>query len=274
MAKGKPVIAIDIGGTKIAGAWVYPSGHIEKMIMHPTPPQGGKRALRSIITLIKELKKRSLAKNLGVAAPGPLLKKAILMSPANLRGWKWINLRQTLSRASGLRTFVENDANAAALAEFLFGAGKGSRCMVYITVSTGIGGGIIYQGKIFDGSAGGAGEVGHMKIVPNGPKCGCGERGCLEALASGTAMANRAKRDKRLRKSIIWRLAQGRLGKINARLIGKAAQKGDPLAKKIIQEGADYLGIGLANVINAFNPDRIVLGGGVSTLGELLIGGP
>ena len=167
---------------------------------------------------------------------------------------------------------IINDASAAALGEYLLGAGVGVNNLIYVTVSTGIGGGIILNGKLYLGADGCAGEVGHMVVDVNGPRCNCGNIGCLEAFASGTAVAREAvRRISRGEKSRITELVGDRLEDIDASMVGAAAKEGDVLACDVIEKAADYLGIGLANLANIFNPDLIIVGGGMSRLGDMLL---
>ncbi len=163
-----------------------------------------------------------------------------------------MNIKSILQKKLKKHVRVENDANAAALGELYFGAGKGFKNLVYITISTGIGAGIIIDGKIYRGVLGTAGEVGHMVIDPKGPKCGCGKRGCLEALAAGPAIAKMA-------------------GKKNAVEVDAAAKRGDKRSIKVIETAAKYIGIGIGNINNILNPDIFVIGGGVSNIGSLLL---
>jgi glucokinase len=172
----------------------------------------------------------------------------------------------------GKRTFLINDADAAALGEFYFGAAKGVDDFIYVTLSTGIGGGIVIDGKIHTGAIGAAGEVGHMTIDDNGPICNCGNRGCWETLASGTALTREAKRriEKGVKTSIL-EYAEGDLEKVTPETIHSAARKGDSLGKELIARTGYYVGVGLANLINIFNPELIVIGGGLSNIGDMLL---
>ena len=208
----------------------------------------------------------------GVGAPGPLdIAAGVVIAPPNLPGWERVPLRQMLRDALSIPTYLDNDANAAALGEHRFGAGRGTRHMIYVTVSTGIGGGLILDGRLYHGASGVGGEVGHISVLPHGPLCGCGNRGCLEALASGTAIAREAReRVNRGVPTLIAELAGGDPQQITARLVAEAAQRGDPEAQTILHTAMDYLGIGMASLVNLFNPQMIVIGGGLSKLGETL----
>jgi glucokinase len=181
-------------------------------------------------------------------------------------------LRDIIQDKLGKKAFLINDANAAALGEFYFGAARGIRNFIYITLSTGIGGGIVIDGKIYTGAIGTAGEVGHMTIDDKGPICNCGNRGCWETLASGTALAREARhRVKEGIRTSILEYAGGDVEKVTAQVIHSAAEQGDSLAKKLISGTGYYVGVGLANLINIFNPELIVIGGGLSNIGDLLL---
>jgi glucokinase len=250
----KLVIGLDLGGTKIAAAIADQKGKIIRRLVVPTEAQKGKEAvIKNIFASIKNVAQNNLAsvKAIGIGAPGPILyKEGIIVSPPNLPGWKKVPLRKIIQDEFKIKTILENDANAAALGEARFGAGRGIKNLIYITISTGIGGGVIIDGKIFRGAVGTAGEIGHTTIDPDGPRCGCGNYGCLEALASGTAIAQKAGKD--------------------ATEVGKAARQGDKEALKIIRETGEYIGIGVANLANLFNPEMVIIGGGVANLGEML----
>ncbi len=249
------IIGIDLGGTKIAGALVTPSGKILMDVHIPTEAKKGKKAVisnikKAIDTLVKSHKVK--LKAIGIGAPGPILyEKGIVVEAPNLPGWKNVNLKKILEKDFRVPVFVDNDANCAALAEAWFGAGKFAKHFLYLTVSTGIGGGIIIDKKIYRGISGSAGEFGHMTIVADGPRCNCGINGHLEALASGTAIKRVTGMDA-----------------IGAHL---AAHQGDKKAKAALKDAAHYLAIGLANLINIFNPELIVVGGGLSNMWQDLI---
>jgi glucokinase len=191
----------------------------------------------------------------------------------NLKGWEGFRLRGFFEDRLGLPTTLDNDANAAGLGEAIFGAGKGYTHVCYFTVSTGIGGGIIANGRLFRGATELAGEFGHQVIEPNGPRCSCGKWGCLESLASGTSIARRAR--ERLRAgavSSVLELAEGDIERVTAETLATAANSGDRFALDFWEETGRYLGIGMGNIINILNPSVIVVGGGASAAGELLLG--
>jgi glucokinase len=190
----------------------------------------------------------------------------------NLPGWHDIPLRDRIKERFGLDTFLVNDASAAALGEHRLGAGRGTVNLIYITVSTGIGGGIIIDGGLYLGSSGSAGEIGHMTIDANGPDCYCGNKGCLEVLASGTAIAREAKKSIAAgESSALTAMVAGKPEAITAKEVSLAAEGGDPLALKVVAEAANYLGVGMTNVVNIFNPDMVVIGGSVAKMGDRLL---
>jgi len=251
----KVIIGLDLGGTKIAAAAANEKGQILSEIIVPTEAQKGKDRVihnmaRAIETLARSLKAKISC--IGVGVPGPIsYQTGVVINPPNLPGWKKVNLKAILTRRFRVPIHIDNDANCAALGEALFGAGKRASDFLYITVSTGIGGGIIINRQIYRGKDGSAGEFGHMIIDPRGYKCGCGNRGCFEAMASGTSVRTRSGED--------------------AMAIHIKAQQGDKKALKVIKETAHYLGLGIANLVNIFNPELVVVGGGLSNLGEMLL---
>jgi glucokinase len=254
----KYILGIDLGGTKIVALVADKEGKIIKKGKTPTFAEEGPRTvIGRIIDLTKEVlssSKLGLKEllGIGICSPGPLdTEKGVVFFAPNLPGWKNVPLKDLLEKEFNIPVYVENDANAAVLGEKWLGAGKRKKHIVYLTVSTGIGGGIIVNGEILHGATDSAAEVGHMTILPEGPQCNCGKKGCLEALASGTAIARRANSS-------------------SAEEVYKAALKGDKKALGVIEEAARYLGLGIANLVNVLNPEVVVIGGGVSKMGELL----
>jgi glucokinase len=274
------VVGIDLGGTKTSIALVDRSGEITVQHCQETHATEGPEA---VIGRMLDAARRVMAQAevtptqvaaVGIGAPGPLdIETGIVMTPPNLPHWDRVPLKQLIEDGLGITAFVENDANAAALGEHRFGAGRGTEHMLYVTVSTGIGGGLILDGKLYHGASGMAGEIGHTTIIPYGPLCGCGNRGCLESLASGTAIARRARECvTRGVPTLMAKLAGGDLGRITAKLVAEAAGQGDAEARDILAEAMNYLGIGVANLVNLFNPQLIVIGGGLTNIGETLFG--
>jgi len=275
---GDLILGVDLGGTKILTAVANSQGKMLSRDHSITPVQKGHKA---VIQSILESVHRALARAdvaisdlivIGVGAPGLLNPETgILFTSPNLPGWRDVPLRDIIQEKLGKKTFLINDANAAALGEFYFGAARGARNFIYITISTGIGGGIVIDGKIYSGAIGAAGEVGHMTVDDDGPICNCGNRGCWETLASGTALAREARHriEEGVRTSIL-EYADGDVEKVTAQVIHSAARQGDSLAKELIGRTGYYVGVGLANLVNIFNPELIVIGGGLSNIGDML----
>jgi len=249
------IIGVDLGGTKIAAALATESGRILSDINVPTNArEGKKRVIENIIRSIDTLKKtkKGKLKAIGIGIPGPIdYEKGLVINPPNLPGWKKVNLKKILEKKFKVKVFIDNDANCAALGEAKFGAGAKAKDFIYVTVSTGIGGGIIINKNLYRGKNGSAGEFGHMIIDPSGFTCGCGNKGDFEAMASGTSIKKRSGED--------------------AMAIHIRAQQGDKDALSVIEETSKYLGMGIANLVNIFNPEMVVIGGGLSNMGELLL---
>jgi len=272
-------IGIDLGGSKILTGLVDSQGKILVSDERPTPAKKGPEAvIKGILDSIHNVLEDGCihiskvgAVGIGAAGISNPQTGTVFTSP-HLPRWRDIPLRDILEEKLGKKVFLMNDANAAALGEFYFGAARGARNFIYVTLSTGIGGGIVIDGKLYTGAIGAAGEVGHMTIDDNGPVCCCGNKGCWEALASGTAVAEQAKRRiKEGTATSILRYAGGRMEKVTAEIIHKAAQRGDSLARELIGRTGYYVGVGLANLINIFNPELIVIGGGLSNIGDMLL---
>jgi len=271
-------LGIDLGGTKIAAGLVTRAGELRSLARVSTPARDGveavveatwevtKQAARGGSVAVKRIA------GVGVGAPGPIDgATGVVAAPPNLPGWKDVDLRGLLERRLGRPVQLENDANVAGLAEVRFGAGRGCSPVVYLTVSTGIGGALLVDGRLVTGAAGAAGEAGHLVVLPDGPSCGCGGRGCLEALASGTAIARRAREVVRQgASSALTERFGGRPGRITAKAVGRLADRGDPEAQRIVTQAMEYLGVGVANLVNLINPERVVIGGGLTALGARL----
>jgi len=277
----KPVVAVDIGGTKIMTAIFASDGKIMAKDVRPTlGVEGVNRVIERISSAIEGLLsdnnvKTSQTGAICIACAGGIdTGRGVVVTPSpHLPDWVEIPLADTIKKKLGISTYLINDASAAALGEHRYGAGRGVKNLVLLTLGTGIGGGIIADGKLYLGAVGGAGEIGHMTIDVNGPRCGCGNIGCLEILASGTAIAkNTVERIKRGEKSSLADMAGGDLNNITTEAIGQAARNGDKLAREVIGRAAYYLGIGLVNTVNIFNPEMIIIGGGMAELGEMIIG--
>ncbi|MBI2847410.1 MAG: ROK family protein [Chloroflexi bacterium] len=271
MKRAKRVIlALDLGGTAYRVGLVERSGRLLHRSSHPTIVREGvegilARVFQSLRELLKDAGPNT-AEAIGIAAPGPINPETgVIFKAPNMPGWEDIPLKELCEEEFGIPAFAGNDANLAALAEHAFGAGRGVDDLIYITISTGIGGGIISDGRLFLGSQGLAGEVGHMTIDRHGPRCRCGNVGCLEVLASGTAIAGIAvQRIADGERSAISSLVGGRLEEVTAEIVATAAYNGDALARNIIKKAALDMGAGLVNLFHLFNPKLIIIGGGVS----------
>src|SRR5215204_2816710 len=265
-------IGVDIGGTKIAAAVVTPEGKILNEVRYPTQAVPPNRLIETIARAITEVRDGFEVGGVCVAVPGLILASdnKVIFAP-NLHEIENIRLDEEIGRRTGLTVTVENDANVAAWGEFRFGAGRGLEHMVFITLGTGVGGGVITHGVLLRGSQGAGGELGHVTIDPTGPRCGCRNYGCLEALASGTAIERRAREVASDQPdSALGRLAIERqvLGEDVTRL----AQEGDEAALQVLQETGVWLGIGLAGFVNIFNPEVVAVGGGAARAGEFILG--
>lgn len=268
---GEFYIGVDLGGTKIYTALATKEGKILKETIVPTDASKGVlQIVDKIINSIKFVldgKETSEIKAIGIGSPGPLeVKKGIIAEPPNLP-FRNYNIVAKLEEEFEIKVFLDNDANAATLAEYTFGAGIGCENMVFITASTGVGAGAILNGRLYRGSTSNALELGHTTVKYDGAVCGCGNRGCVESLASGTAIKRIA--DAR----VIGTGVETSLSKyeeITSKEVFEEATNGDVLAKEIIRECIGYLGVGVANAANAFDPDMIVLGGGVINGGDII----
>ena len=275
----KPILTIDLGGTNIKAALVTPEGELQHFRSYATlAAKGPAKLIERITGVVEDMaakNKLELDKmpGIAIAAAGILdIKNGIVTSSPNLPGWRNIHLREILSEKLGVRIHLINDASAAALGEHRLGAGKVLKNLVYLTVSTGIGGGIIINNELYIGTDGCAGELGHMIVEANGPLCKCGSYGCLEVMASGTALASKtAARIRNGEKSQVVDIVDGIIENITAEKVALAARKGDPLACDMVNRVAFYLGIGMSNIINIFNPEMIIIGGGMSKMGEMLL---
>ncbi|MBZ9848136.1 ROK family protein [Mesorhizobium sp. CA14] len=270
-------LAFDLGGTELRGALIGRGGEVVARVSEPTMTEAGSEAVigRIIALADKLLDDHPQAKVIGIGAcaPGPLDPKAgIVIGPPTLSGWHNVPMIDILSRQFGLPVRLENDANAAALGEWRLGAGRGTASMVFVTVSTGIGGGVIADGHIYHGRRGLAAEIGHMTITGEGDRCFCGNVGCFEAVASGTALGRRATRlTKPGDGSVLRRLSNN--GNVSARHVVEAAGAGDTSARELVEAEARWLGIGFTNLLHLYSPDLIVMGGGLANGFELLAPG-
>ncbi|GHO69248.1 glucokinase [Ktedonobacter sp. SOSP1-52] len=280
------VVGVDLGGTQIRAAVLQGATLLSRANLltgdNGTPERVIPRLFQAVDQALADaqLTPAQIA-GIGIAAPGPLNNRTgVVISPPNLPGWTDIPLRDIFAEHYQLPIYLENDANAAGLGEHLFGAGRGSNEMVYLTISTGIGGGVITNGKILEGIAGAAGELGHITVDWRGEPCGCGNVGCLEGLASGTGIARRvlAAIARGEGEELLRFARQQQSGlhadeelRVDARLVAQAATAGVFLAQQVLGEASEALGVGLVNIIHIFNPELIVLGGGLMQMGEQLL---
>lgn len=273
------ILGIDIGGTKLAVVVADFDGTILHKVRRPTESQRGPD---SIVDTLVDMCKQVLTETgttadriagVGISCGGPLdTETGIIYSPPNLPGWDAYPLKQQLEAKLSLPVIIENDANASGLAEWMFGAGRGTKHLLYMTMGTGIGGGIVVDGQIYHGANDSAGEVGHQILIPEGPLCGCGRRGCLEALCSGPSIARRAREWIAHSPSTrILEFAGGCIEDVRAEHVVQAAQEGDALALRLVDQTAYYMGWGIANVVNILNVELVVLGTVAVAAGNLLL---
>ncbi|MDE0016636.1 MAG: ROK family glucokinase [Candidatus Poribacteria bacterium] len=265
------VVGVDMGGTKILSAVIDAEGNILGTAKVPTKADEGTAV---VIDRIADAIQKAIGKSgvnrasieaVGIGAPGPLAPETGVVIFAPNLGWRDVRLKAELEARVGIPTFVDNDVNVGTLGEHAFGAGKGVQNIVGIFVGTGIGGGIILHGELFHGASKTAGEIGHIIVKADGPRCGCGRRGCLEALASRTAMTKQFQKaiEKKGKKSVISKLTDGDLSAIRSGVLAKAIRAKDKLTLKVFKKATKYLGIGIGSIVNFLNPEMIILGGGV-----------
>jgi glucokinase len=271
---GPLAIGVDIGGTKVAAGVVDVDGRVLARARRLTPsrdPKAVEDTITEVVTLLRA-EHEIVAVGIGAAGFVDSDRARVLFAPH--LAWRNEPLRDAVAQAVGLPVVVENDANAAAWAEFRFGVGRGETHLVCVTLGTGIGGGIVSNGRVERGRYGMAGEFGHMVVVPDGHRCECGNRGCLEQYASGNVLGREARELARAGSPVTVPLVERVGGDIDALvgpLITEAAQDGDPCAIELFEEVGRWLGIGLANLAAALDPGTFVIGGGVSDAGELLL---
>ena len=278
------IVGVDLGGTNIVVCAIARDGsrqfglHSEPTHSHEGSEGVIQRMARMVNATIDTTMReagvpRSAMLGVGVGAPGPLDRKAGVVLVAPNLNWQNIPLRDRMTELTGLPAALDNDANCATYGEWWIGAAKGARNVIGITIGTGIGGGIILDGKLYHGSSDVAGEIGHTTIDQTGRRCGCGNYGCLEAYASGTAIAERAREALSFEQaSMLPDLVDGDIARITAATVYAAAAQGDAVALEIVRDTARFLGTGIANLLNVFNPDCVVVAGGVTQAGEALFG--
>ncbi|WP_290663418.1 ROK family protein [Ignavibacterium sp.] len=277
MAKAeKFAVGVDLGGTNIKIGIVSHSGKIvSKTSIKTDAHLGPKVIIKNIKKGISELLRNNKYKitGIGIGAPGVVsIKKGIVRNPPNLPGWEEVALGSIIKKEFGIKVNVENDANAAAVGELIFGAGKKYNSFVMVTLGTGVGGGIVFNRKIFRGEIGGAGEIGHVCIDPNGPRCNCGSTGCIEAYAGNHYIKEAVKKDlPNHSSSKIWELIGNDLEKVSPRIIQLAAELGDVYAREIIHDLGIKLGIAFTSISNILDIGTFIIGGGVAGFGKPLL---
>jgi glucokinase len=261
VGRARAVLGLDIGGTKIAAGVVDADGGVHGFVTAPSDPDSA-----SGVERLFELGRRSIAEAgldveaVGIGCGGPLdSEKGLLIAPLHLPGWKDVPVAELAATAFDRPAFLDNDGTAGAAGEHRFGAGRGAHAMVYLTISTGVGGGVVLDGVVQRGRSGNGGELGHVTVDWHGRPCrGCGRRGCLEAYVSGTSIAERAR--------------EAGLDVRSAEQVAAAAAVGEPVASEVWAGTVEALGCGLTSIVNLFEPELVVIGGGVSRAGELLLG--
>ena len=282
MNRDRYILGVDLGGTNIV-VGAMPFDGLAELSMRSLPTraeEGADAVVTRIVEMIEDCMRQTCADTgasrdnfvgVGIGAPGPLDRETGILIVAPNLGWRDFPLRRAVSDRVGLPATLDNDANCATVGEWWCGAARGHRNVVGITIGTGIGGGLILDGKLYHGASDAAGEIGHMTIDSTGRRCSCGNYGCLEAYASGPAIAERARESLAVNgASRLLELAEGDPKRITAQTVFDAAKQGDPTALEVVRDTAKFLGIGISNLLNIFNPDMVVIAGGVTQAGEAL----
>ena len=269
---------VDLGGTNTKIGILNREGDVLKSrIIKTLSAEGVDNTLERIWKTIQELAQEldiniKNIKGIGLGIPGPVLEQSIVAFFANFPWERNINIKEKLEKLTGIETKLDNDANIIALGEAKYGAAKGSKSSVTVALGTGIGGGIYIDGKLVSGAKGAGGEVGHMKIVKDGKLCGCGQRGCFEAYVSATGLIREAVSRLTVNKqNLLYKMIDGDLMKLEAKDIFDAAREGDAFSLELVDYEAEYLALGIANILNIINPEVVVLGGGVALAGDILL---
>ena len=275
MSNSDLAIGVDIGGTKVLGGVVDLTGKILRTFRADTPREGGDALNQVIADVVAELQTTHKTESIGISAAGLVSSdRQTMLGAPNIKDWDGVNIAKALHKISGINSIVENDANSAAWAERVYGAGKGQENVIMITVGTGLGGAAIVDGKPLRGANGTGAEFGHMRVAPGGELCGCGIRGCFEQYASGTALMRQTKaaiaKDPDSAKDLLAR-GDGTITGLLGNHITDAARAGDKLAIGVLENLGDWLGQGIATLAMLFDPAIVVIGGGVIDAGELLL---
>lgn len=276
----KAAIGIDIGGTSIKLGLVSDQGKILSRSVFMTKDAPGRaKMIKTLVTHITNLqaiarREKYSVRGVGIGAPGPIdVERGFVYFFPNISGWKNTPLKAMLERRLKMPVYVDNDANAMAYGEFRFGAGRGSKNILALTLGTGVGGGIVMNGKLFHGPAYSAAEVGHMVINENGPLCGCGNRGCIETyVGNGHFTREVAERLKKGSKSLLNRWLKDGKKQLTPLLVAQAARCGDQFAYDMWREVGEHLGTFLVGMVNVLNPEKIIIGGGLAQNRGLLFG--
>jgi len=273
-SRGRLFLGVDIGGTKVAAGLVNDRGEILQQVRKPmvanTTAEAGLEAVAGAVDAIMTAIGGDPVCGIGICAPGPLdPRTGVVLNPPNVPCWRNFPLAARLTQRYSVPVKVDNDANAAALAETVWGSARGFRYVFYATIGTGIGSGIVFDGSIYHGNTGSAGEGGHQTIDYRGPVCACGKRGCIEILAAGPAIGARARAklvSDPLRHSAMLDLANGDIAVVTSEIVGQAFAAGDAVAREVLSETADLLTAWLGNMIDLLDPDVLVVGGGVANM--------
>lgn len=271
-------VGIDLGGTNTKIGLLNIEGDILKSsIIKTLSSEGVDKTMERIWSVIQELAKETDVnveniKGIGMGIPGPVEEQSIVAFFANFPWGTNVNVKEKLEKITGIETKLDNDANIIALGEAKYGAAKGSKSSVTVALGTGIGGGIYVNGMLISGFKGAGGEVGHMKIVKDGRVCGCGQKGCFEAYASATGLIREAVSRLTVNKqNLLYTMIEGNIAGLEAKDIFDAAKEGDAFSLDLVDYEAEYLAMGIANILNIINPETIVLGGGVALAGDILL---
>ncbi len=271
-------VGIDLGGTNTKIGLLNIEGDILKSsIIKTLSSEGVDKTMERIWIVIQELAKETdinieNIKGIGMGIPGPVEDQSIVAFFANFPWGTNVNIKEKLEKITGIETKLDNDANIIALGEAKYGAAKGSKSSVTVALGTGIGGGIYVNGMLISGFKGAGGEIGHMKIVKDGRLCGCGQKGCFEAYASATGLIREAVSRLTVNKqNLLYTMIEGNIAGLEAKDIFDAAKEGDIFSLDLVDYEAEYLAMGIANILNIVNPETIVLGGGVALAGDILL---
>ncbi|MEX2417117.1 MAG: ROK family glucokinase [Actinomycetota bacterium] len=265
-------LGIDLGGTKISAFRVAEDGSVSARQTVETPADDSEAIFEAVVASAKEVSGGEVVA-VGIGAAGMIDFRAGVLRYAPNLAWRDFPVVERVSKALGLPCLVDNDANVAAWGEYKFGAGVGSKHMLLVTVGTGIGGGIVDGGRMFRGAHGFAAEIGHIIVEPGGPPCGCGNLGCWEQVASGSAITRMGRNAVRSHaKSLLAEMAENDVSKVTGAMVTEAAKKGDPVSVEIIATAAQRLGEGIAGLVNVLDPEIVVVGGGVIAAGDMLLG--